>query len=135
MSGSTTARQPAWSDAFHRGALELFASDCDISDQRLVATLFAIVLLCYGGGFGTMPSFVADWFGTRYMGVNYGWILSAWGAGGIAGPIFVAAVKDRTGSFSGALPAIAAILLGAMVLPLVARRPGGRRSLPAPAPP
>jgi MFS family permease len=105
------------------------------SSLAAVAALFAIVLLCYGGGFGTMPSFAADWFGTRYMGVNYGWILSAWGAGGIAGPIFVAMVKDRTGSFSGALPVIAAMLLGAMVLPLVARRPGANRSLPAPAPP
>jgi MFS family permease len=90
----------------------------------VVAALFAVVLLCYGGGFGTMPSFVADHFGTRYMGVNYGWILLAWGVGGIVGPIFVAAVKDATGSFSGALPVIAVMLLVAMVLPLVTRRPG-----------
>jgi MFS family permease len=93
----------------------------------LVAALFAIVLLGYGGGFGTMPSFTADYFGTRYMGVNYGWILSAWGVGGIVGPIFVAAVKDRTGSFSGALPVIAVLLLAAMILPLVTRRPGEKR--------
>jgi nitrate/nitrite transporter NarK len=91
----------------------------------LVALLFAIVLLDYGGGFGTMPSFTADYFGTRYLGVNYGWILSAWGVGGIVGPTFVAAVKDRTGAFSGALPVIAVVLLAAMVLPLVVRRPAG----------
>src|SRR5439155_15190591 len=71
-----------------------------------VTTLFAIVLLDYGGGFGTMPSFTADYFGTRYMGLIYGWILLAWGVGGIVGPIFVALVKDHTGSFSGALPVI-----------------------------
>jgi MFS family permease len=97
------------------------------SSLWLVAALFAVVLLCYGGGFGTMPSFVADWFGTRSMGVNYGWILLAWGVGGIAGPIFVAAVKDATGTYAGALPVIAALLLGAMVLPIVARRPGSGR--------
>ncbi len=96
----------------------------------LVAALFAVVLLDYGGGFGTMPSFTADYFGTKYMGVNYGWILSAWGVGGIVGPIFVAAVKDRTGSFSGALPVIAVILLGAMILPLVTRKPGEKREGP-----
>ncbi len=95
-----------------------------------VAILFAIVLLDYGGGFGTMPSFTADYFGTRYMGVNYGWILTAWGVGGIAGPVFVAAVKDRTGSFSGALPIIALVLIAAMILPLVVRRPGERREGP-----
>ena len=95
-----------------------------------VAFLFAVVLLGYGGGFGTMPSFTADYFGTRYMGVNYGWILLAWGVGGIVGPVFVALVKDRTGSFSGALPVIAIVLLVAMVLPLVVRRPGERRERP-----
>ncbi|HET6438192.1 MAG TPA: OFA family MFS transporter [Anaeromyxobacter sp.] len=89
-----------------------------------VAVLFAIVLLDYGGGFGTMPSFTADFFGTRYMGVNYGWILTAWGVGGIVGPIFVARVKDLTGSFSGALPVTAVILVIAMLLPLFTRAPG-----------
>lgn len=90
----------------------------------IVATLFAVVLLCYGGGFGTMPSFTADYFGTKYMGVNYGWILLAWGMGGVVGPIFVAFVKDHTGSFAGALPYIAFMLLAAAILPVVARRPG-----------
>ena len=90
----------------------------------LVATLFAVVLLCYGGGFGTMPSFTADYFGTKYMGVNYGWILLAWGVGGVVGPIFVAFVKDHTGSFAGALPYIGFVLLAAAILPVVSRRPG-----------
>jgi MFS transporter, OFA family, oxalate/formate antiporter len=94
----------------------------------LVATLFAVVLLDYGGGFGTMPSFTADFFGTKYMGVNYGWILLAWGVGGIVGPIFVALVKDHTGSFAGALPYIAFMLLVATILPIVARRPGAAPS-------
>jgi MFS family permease len=87
------------------------------------SALFALVLLCYGGGFGTMPSFVADWFGTRHLGVNYGWILSAWGVAGIAGPIFVALMKDWTGTYAGALPWIAGLLAAAAVLPAVTRRP------------
>jgi MFS transporter, OFA family, oxalate/formate antiporter len=93
----------------------------------LVSILFAIVLLDYGGGFGTMPSFTADYFGTKYMGVNYGWILLAWGVGGIVGPIFVALVKDMTGSFAGALPYIGFMLLVATILPIVARPPGEER--------
>jgi len=94
-----------------------------VTVSDLVSVLFAIVLLCYGGGFGTMPSFVADYFGTRYMGLIYGWILLAWGVGGIVGPIFVAVVKDHTGSFSGALPVIGVVLLVAAILPLVTRPP------------
>ena len=88
-----------------------------------VAALFALVLLCYGGGFGTMPSLCADWFGTRHLGVNYGWILSAWGAAGVAGPSFVAAVKDLTGSYLGALPVMAGVLALAVLLPVLARAP------------
>jgi len=91
-----------------------------------VATLFAIVLLDYGGGFGTMPSFTADYYGTKFMGLIYGWILLAWGVGGVVGPIFAARVKDITGSFTGALPVIAVILIVAMVLPIVIRKPGSQ---------
>lgn len=88
-----------------------------------VATLFAVVLLCYGGGFGTMPSFTADYFGTRFMGLIYGWILLAWGLAGVVGPIFAAQVKDVTGTFGKALPFVALMLLIATVLPLITRRP------------
>jgi MFS family permease len=88
-----------------------------------VTALFALVLLCYGGGFGTMPSLCADWFGTRHLGVNYGWLLSAWGVAGVAGPGFVAAVKDLTGSYLGALPVMAAVLGLAVALPALARPP------------
>ncbi len=96
----------------------------------LVAALFAVVLLCYGGGFGTMPSFTADYFGTKFMGVVYGWILLAWGVGGIVGPIFVAYVKDHTGSFSGALVYVAVMLVVATILPIVTRKPGASTEHP-----
>jgi MFS family permease len=88
-----------------------------------VAALFAVVLLCYGGGFGTMPSFTADYFGTRYMGLIYGWILLAWGVAGVVGPIFAAQVKDLTGTFGRAMPAVAVMLLVATILPLITRKP------------
>jgi MFS transporter, OFA family, oxalate/formate antiporter len=88
-----------------------------------VAAAYAVVLLCFGGGFGTMPSFNADYFGTKHMGANYGAILTAWGLAGIAGPLFASMVKDLTGSFSGALLPTAIMLSVAVVLPLLARKP------------
>jgi MFS family permease len=94
----------------------------------VVAALFALVLLCYGGGFGVMPSLVADWFGTRNLGVNYGWVLLAWSLAGVAGPVFVALVKDRTGSFAGALPVTAGMLLVATAIPVLVKPPGARRA-------
>jgi len=102
----------------------VFALVGRVHDLTAVAALFAVVLLGYGGGFGTMPSLVADWFGTRHLGILYGWILSAWGAAGVAGPIFVAFVKDRSGRYAGALPAMAGLLALALLLPLAARKPG-----------
>jgi MFS transporter, OFA family, oxalate/formate antiporter len=101
-----------------------------ISSLPVVATLFAVVLLCYGGGFGTMPSFVADYFGTRHYGTNYGWILLAWGVGGVVGPIFVGIVRDATGSYTAALPIVGVVLACAMVLPVVTRKPGVRHEEP-----
>ncbi|MBD5604599.1 MAG: OFA family MFS transporter [Candidatus Eremiobacteraeota bacterium] len=86
-----------------------------------VLVAFAIVLLCYGGGFGVMPSFNADYFGTKFLGVNYGMIITAWGFGGIVGPIVGARVKDATGSFSGALVPVAIMLAIAAVLPFVTK--------------
>jgi MFS family permease len=87
-----------------------------------VLIAFAIVLLCYGGGFGVMPSFNADYFGTKYLGVNYGMIITAWGFGGLVGPLIAAKVKDTTGSFSGALVPVAIMLLIASVLPFVTKK-------------
>jgi MFS transporter, OFA family, oxalate/formate antiporter len=59
----------------------------------------SVILLCCGGGFGTMPSFNAGCFGTKFMGLNYGLVLSAWGFAGLIGPIIVARAQDPTGSF------------------------------------
>jgi OFA family oxalate/formate antiporter-like MFS transporter len=89
----------------------------------LVASAFAIVLLCYGGGFGVMPSFNADFFGTKFLGQNYGMILTAWGVAGVVGPFIAAYVKDRTGSFTGALIPVAIMLLVAAVIPFFVKKP------------
>lgn len=64
-------------------------------NQWLFAGLVCWVLLCYGGGFGTMPSFVTDVFGQRMMPIVYGAILTAWSAGGVVGPLIFASIKDH----------------------------------------
>jgi MFS family permease len=88
-----------------------------------VGIYFAIVLLCYGGGFGVMPSFNADYFGTKYLGQNYGMILTAWGVAGIVGPLLAAKVRDATGSYHGALIPVAIMLLIAAVIPFFVKKP------------
>ncbi|GAC1654524.1 MAG: OFA family MFS transporter [Vulcanimicrobiaceae bacterium] len=88
-----------------------------------VGIAFAIVLLCYGGGFGVMPSFNADYFGTKFLGQNYGMIITAWGLAGVVGPLIAAKVKDATGSFTGALVPVAIMLLIAAVIPFFIKKP------------
>jgi OFA family oxalate/formate antiporter-like MFS transporter len=61
----------------------------------LFGVLFCYILLCYGGGFGTMPSFVLDVFGAKMMPTVYGIILTAWSMAGIAGPQIAAIIKDK----------------------------------------
>jgi len=64
----------------------VFALLMFVRDPWLFGGLICYVLLCYGGGFGTMPSFVLDVFGGKMMPIVYGAILTAWSAAGIAGP-------------------------------------------------
>lgn len=97
------------------------------------SVMFAIIGLCYGGGFGTMPSFTADFFGPKFMGGIYGWILLAWGAGAIPSPIMIAKRHQATGQFSSSIYVIAVVMLCSLVLPLLARRPN-RDAAPALAP-
>jgi OFA family oxalate/formate antiporter-like MFS transporter len=87
--------------------------------QGQFALLFipaSVIGLCYGGGFGTMPAFAADFFGPKNAGTIYGAMLTAWSAGAIVGPILIASVDYRT-----ALYIIAVIMAVSTILPLVAR--------------
>jgi MFS transporter, OFA family, oxalate/formate antiporter len=86
-------------------------------------TLAFIILLCYGGGFGTMPAFTADYFGTENVGSIYGLILTAWGFAGVLGPTLIANIRQRTGVYSEALVVISYIVLVAAIIPLIMRPP------------
>ena len=83
----------------------------------LFGALICYVLLCYGGGFGVMPSFVLNEFGQPRMPVLYGCILTAWSAGGIVGPQVIAWLKDHAGS--SAAPDAFALSAGLLVVGLL----------------
>src|SRR6266699_711034 len=91
-----------------------------------LAVLAFAVLLCYGGGFGTMPAFAADFFGPRNVGSVYGLMLTAWGFAGVCGPTLIAHVRQSTGHYTEALEIIAGIMLVSAGLPFVIRPPKGR---------
>ncbi|MFZ0816214.1 MAG: OFA family MFS transporter [Candidatus Sulfotelmatobacter sp.] len=106
----------------------LFFSLPGIHNLTLFSIAFAIIGLCYGGGFGTMPSFTADFFGAKFMGGIYGIILLAWGAGAIPSPIMSARLHQATGRFDTSIHVIAGVLTVSLILPLIIRRPKGKDS-------
>jgi len=68
------------------------------SNPWVFALIFCYVLLCYGGGFGTMPAFILDVFGAKTHAIVYGTVLTAWSAAGIVGPQMVGMLKDKMGA-------------------------------------
>ena len=66
-----------------------------VQSPLLFGVLVCYILLCYGGGFGTAPSFVSTVFGNKIMAVVYGCLLTAWSMGGLVGPQIAAIIKDK----------------------------------------
>lgn len=96
----------------------------------VLGILTFIILLCYGGGFGTMPAFAADYFGSRNVGSIYGLMLTAWGSAGLLGPTLIAYVRQTTGHYTAAINLIAGIMLLSAVLPFLIRAPMPRKTEP-----
>lgn len=55
--------------------------------------------LCYGTGFSTFPATISDLYGTKNFGINYGLMFTAWGLGGILGPMIAAGIYDSFNSY------------------------------------
>src|SRR3984885_15445105 len=88
-----------------------------------VTTVGFIILMCYGGGFGTMPAFAADYFGSANVGSIYGLMLTAWGFASAFGPLLVAHMRQANGNYNSGFHALALIVLVATVIPLAVRPP------------
>jgi MFS transporter, OFA family, oxalate/formate antiporter len=83
------------------------------------ATLLAgamLVYFAYGSMLSVYPSACADAYGTKKLGQNYGVLFSAWGAGGVFGPLLGGFIADATGSYAFAMKIAAAILAAAALI-------------------
>lgn len=89
----------------------------------LMTIIAFVVLMCYGGGFGTMPAFAADYFGSKNVGPIYGLMLTAWGVASAVGPLLIAYMRETTGSYRGALHVIAGVMAVSTLLPILVSRP------------
>lgn len=62
--------------------------------------LIYLILTCYGGGFSSIPAFIGDLFGTKQLGAIHGYILTAWSAAAIAGPMLMSYIREKTDSYA-----------------------------------
>jgi MFS family permease len=60
----------------------------------LFVACFCVILTMYGGGFATIPAYLADVFGTRYVGAVHGRLLTAWSVAGVLGPVLVNYIRE-----------------------------------------
>ena len=78
-------------------AIALYASAptfADMSSKLLFVGAFCIILSMYGGGFATVPAYLADMFGTQFVGAIHGRLLTAWSTAGIIGPVVVNYIRE-----------------------------------------
>ena len=95
-----------------------------VGSVPLFVAIFCVILTMYGGGFATIPAYLADIFGTLHVGAIHGRLLTAWSMAGVLGPVLVNYIRDY--QLARGIPAAQAynttmyILAGLLVIGLVA---------------
>jgi MFS family permease len=100
-----------------------------IGNVALFVGIFCIILTMYGGGFATIPAYLADMFGTQHVGAIHGRLLTAWSVAGILGPVVVNYIREYQlangippyQAYNVTMYVLAAMLLGGFICNLLIR--------------
>ena len=92
-------------------------------NKALFVLAFGIILSMYGGGFATIPAYLADVFGTQFVGAIHGRLLTAWSTAGIVGPVVVNYIREfeikagvaRDSVYDVTMYVLAAMLVGGFI--------------------
>lgn len=105
-------------------ALFLLATPYIIKTQSVPLLFLALGIAYwqYGGGLALMPAFTADFFGTKNLGLNYGLVFLGWGIAFLI-PLLAGYIKDVTGLYDLSFYISAALLIVAVILNRVTKRP------------
>ncbi|WP_277248533.1 L-lactate MFS transporter, partial [Phascolarctobacterium succinatutens] len=87
-----------------------------VNESFMFQLLVFIIITCYGGGFSCMPAYLSDLFGTKQLSAIHGRILTAWGLAGIAGPLLLSVIYERTHSYSFTLYFFSACFVVSLLL-------------------
>ncbi len=91
--------------------------------------VFAVIITMYGGGFATIPAYLADIFGTHHVGAIHGRLLTAWSTAGVLGPVLVNYIREyqlahgvaRAAAYNQTMYVLAGLLLCGLVCNLLVR--------------
>jgi len=96
----TIGRKNAWMAVFAMHLVSLVFILPNATTFATYALGICVVGFAFGGTLALMPAFTADYFGTKGLGVNYGWLFSAYGVAGLVLTLFAARVRTVAGSWS-----------------------------------
>jgi MFS family permease len=108
----------------------------------LFVLAYGVILSMYGGGFATIPAYLADMFGTAFVGGIHGRLLTAWAAAGVAGPVLVNYIRAyevahgvaKSEAYTTTLHIMAALLVVGFVCNLLIHRVHEKHHMNASAP-
>lgn len=106
-------------------AINMFAY-ASYSSGTLLTVGAMVTGATYGAVLALFPATTWDWFGLKNAGTNYGLVFTAWGVGGLFGPIIAGQIIDRTGGYSLAYIVSAILLIIAAVMALFTKEPRAR---------
>ena len=100
-----------------------------IGSVALFVTCMCVILSMYGGGFATVPAYLADMFGTQFVGAIHGRLLTAWSTAGVIGPLVITQIPQmqidrgiaREVAYANTLYILAGFLVVGMVCNLLIR--------------
>lgn len=78
-----------------------------------------LIMTCYGGAFASVPAYISDIFGTKQVSAIHGYILTAWAAAGVVGPLLVSWIRDTTGSYTKTLYIFGCLFIVALTTSLL----------------
>lgn len=87
-----------------------------ITEIIIFQVVLYFIMSCYGGGFASIPAYIGDIFGTKELGAIHGYILTAWAAAGLVGPLIISIVKDSTGSYAETLYVFSGFFVVALII-------------------
>jgi MFS family permease len=103
---------------------------------------FLVIISMYGGGFATVPAYLRDMFGTRYVGAIHGMLITAWSVAGILGPVLINYIREyqvqhgvpKAEAYNITMYIMAGLLLVGLLANLMVRAVHPRHHMPSETP-